>query len=222
MSTSLYRHFANDGSLLYVGISLSWPQRTKAHAKGSRWFEQVARVEIENFPTREAALDAEREAIKREKPAFNVIHNRASPAPAREPIQRHSNDPLLRTIHGRDVIVGPALVYRDEKISVMIAHGDFGTEGTLTEVILGEYVEEVDPSWYDHCASIMVIRRGDQLTINEAHETRDDIIQKLRRHKRKVEFYSTDIALAVAYAAQFPSEKSRKILDDVASERVAP
>lgn len=76
MTTSLYRHFADDGRLLYVGISLSWPARTKAHSATSRWFDQVARVEIEQFETRDDALNAEREAIIRERPEFNIVHNR--------------------------------------------------------------------------------------------------------------------------------------------------
>lgn len=74
--TCLYRHFDADGSLLYVGISLSWPERTKAHAQKSRWFSHVAEVKIERFPTRQEALDAEREAIRREHPKFNIVHNR--------------------------------------------------------------------------------------------------------------------------------------------------
>lgn len=78
MSDFLYRHFAADGELLYAGISLSWPTRTKSHVRGSPWFDQVAEVKIEKFATRQQALQAEKEAIKTEKPRFNVIHNRPS------------------------------------------------------------------------------------------------------------------------------------------------
>lgn len=74
--TSLYRQYDDEGRLLYVGISLSWPVRFKQHVSKSEWFEQVARIEIERFDTRPAALVAEKKAIKSEKPKFNIIHNK--------------------------------------------------------------------------------------------------------------------------------------------------
>lgn len=218
-STSLYRHFSRDGRLLYVGISLSWPARTKAHAKGSRWFEQVAKVEIERFPTREIALSAEREAITRERPAFNIMHNRGAARPS--PRKRNlSTDPILRQITGPLAIVGPALVYAGGNVSVIVAHGEVGTPGELTEFVLGELVAD-PPEWSRHCASVLTIMAAGQIKMAEAQTMRRDIIAKLRTALREVQAYDTDIALSVAYASQFPSEKSRRILDEVASERAA-
>lgn len=72
--TDLYRHFDADGKLLYVGISLSALQRTMSH-KHSGWWEMVTRIEIERHNTRDEALDAEREAIKTERPEFNKMHS---------------------------------------------------------------------------------------------------------------------------------------------------
>lgn len=226
MSTALYRHFADDGSLLYVGISLSWPARTKAHVRGSRWFDQVAKVEIERFPSREAALEAEREAIGRERPKFNVIHNRA-PTPRvsvrgeRRKLGTFPLDPLVAAIRGPDAIVGPALVYRDDKISVLIAHGEFGTVGELTEVELGTFFDDELPAWAHMAASVMTIRRAIDLTIDEARDARAEIVRKPTAHLRTVEAFDTDIALAVAYASRFPSAKSRQVLDEIAVERGA-
>lgn len=74
--TALYRHFAADGSLLYVGISLSHLARLCQHRETSGWYGEIARVEIEWFPHREAALSAEKVAIVRERPRHNVIHAR--------------------------------------------------------------------------------------------------------------------------------------------------
>jgi excinuclease UvrABC nuclease subunit len=68
----LYRHFGDDGTLLYVGISLSAIQRLAQHRDHAHWFEQIKRVEMQQFPTREEALAAEREAIAREQPLFNI------------------------------------------------------------------------------------------------------------------------------------------------------
>lgn len=72
--TALYRHFSPDGRLLYVGISINALSRLTAHLSGSAWAEQIARVEIERFPSRRAALDAERKAIRAECPKFNIVH----------------------------------------------------------------------------------------------------------------------------------------------------
>lgn len=71
--TYLYRHFDKDGALLYVGISLSAVQRLGQHKDHSHWFQQIARVEIEEHPTRAAALLAESKAIRDENPKFNII-----------------------------------------------------------------------------------------------------------------------------------------------------
>lgn len=218
MTTSLYRHFADNGSLLYVGISLSWPARTKAHASGSRWFDQVTKVEIEHFPTREAALDAEREAIKRERPAFNIVHNgrTATPRKMRKPAK--SADPLLSAIEGPVAIVGPALVYQDDIISVFVAHGEPGTTGKLTEIVLGELAPDA-PEWAHACDTVLTLSKINCLTKTQADEKRGEIVRKLKRHLQSVEVFNTDTALAIAYASRFPSEKSRKVLDDIAVER---
>ena len=222
-STSLYRHFAADGSLLYVGISLSWPARTKAHAGGSQWFEQVARVEIEQFDTREAALEAERIAIKTEKPKFNVVHNRAPKAKVtvrgeRRKLRPGSGDPVFDVITGPHAIVGPALVYRDDKISVMVAHGKYGTEGDLIEVVLGSLAADA-PDWaYELCDTVLVMHRGDEVTMRQARRIRAGIVRKLRKHLKIVEVFETDLALATAYSSRFPSAKSQQVYQEMLNE----
>lgn len=222
MTTSLYRHFDADGELLYIGISLSWPVRTKAHAGSSRWFDRVARVEIEQFETREAALDAEREAIKAEKPKFNIIYNRktkARPKKAHKPYAVE-DDPALREITGPDVIVGPVLMYRDDMLSFIVAQGETGSPGDLVELVVGEWAGEL-PAWVDEVDTVFSIRTLSQFTIAEAKEVRSKVIAKLRKHMRTVEVFDTDISLAVANASRFPSEKARQILDEVAMDRGA-
>lgn len=68
----LYRHFNKDRELLYVGVSLSAVHRLGQHADHSHWFKSIARVEIENFETREEVLAAERKAIIEENPKHNL------------------------------------------------------------------------------------------------------------------------------------------------------
>lgn len=69
--TQLYRHFDAAGRLLYVGISLHALHRLAQH-RGSPWYAQIARVDIEVHPSRTAALCAEARAIAQERPLFNV------------------------------------------------------------------------------------------------------------------------------------------------------
>lgn len=70
--TALYRHFDTDGRLLYVGISNDTLRRLCQHKERSHWFEQIARVDIEFFDSRDDALAAESAAIANESPAFNI------------------------------------------------------------------------------------------------------------------------------------------------------
>lgn len=77
-STVLYRYFAESGELLYVGISKSFANRAQQHNQGSTWFHESVSVTLEHFETREAALRAETQAIKNEKPVYNSVHNKGA------------------------------------------------------------------------------------------------------------------------------------------------
>jgi hypothetical protein len=72
MTASLYRHFNASGDLLYVGIAICPFKRLKAHTR-SIWYSEVRTVTIELFASKELARDAEREAIKKDCPLFNVL-----------------------------------------------------------------------------------------------------------------------------------------------------
>lgn len=71
---ALYRWFNDSGELLYVGITNDVGRRTDEHAE-KEWWSQVASSQVEWFPSRKAALDAEKRAIIAERPLFNVQHN---------------------------------------------------------------------------------------------------------------------------------------------------
>jgi excinuclease UvrABC nuclease subunit len=73
--TNLYRHYNTTGILLYVGISISAIKRLSEHAVQSRWFNQIAVIKIEKFETRKEAQLAEKQAIERENPLFNIKMN---------------------------------------------------------------------------------------------------------------------------------------------------
>lgn len=70
--TELYRHFDAEGNLLYVGISLSTAKRLGEHRNKAAWFRKVKTITIEHYPSRKAALDAERKAVQTEHPQHNV------------------------------------------------------------------------------------------------------------------------------------------------------
>jgi predicted GIY-YIG superfamily endonuclease len=73
--TQLYRHYDSQDNLLYVGISKSAINRLSQHFRTAEWFKDIARISVENFATREEALEAEKLAIKTEYPWYNKTHN---------------------------------------------------------------------------------------------------------------------------------------------------
>lgn len=67
----LYRCFAEDGRLLYVGVTTRYGGRMLDHQRVTSWWPEVERVETQQFPSETAALAAERVAIQSERPAYN-------------------------------------------------------------------------------------------------------------------------------------------------------
>jgi hypothetical protein len=68
----LYRQFAKDGSLLYVGISNNALYRNGRHSSRP-WAKLVSKIEITDYPSRDAALEAETLAIQTENPRCNNL-----------------------------------------------------------------------------------------------------------------------------------------------------
>jgi hypothetical protein len=71
--TALYRQYDAQGNLLYVGIALSVQSRTLMHKSCSPWLNSVTRIEIEWYPDRSSAMDAESIAISSESPKYNTL-----------------------------------------------------------------------------------------------------------------------------------------------------
>lgn len=71
---ALYRHFDRDGVLLYVGVSQDPKIRRQSHSRHAVWHEFASREEVTWLDDRDAALEAEREAIRTESPLFNGTH----------------------------------------------------------------------------------------------------------------------------------------------------
>ena len=78
---AVYRYYDAADRLLYVGIAGNPNLRDEQHRNTSKWHRFQVRREVEWRPTKRAALDAERDAIRSESPVFNLTH--ASPAQKR-------------------------------------------------------------------------------------------------------------------------------------------
>lgn len=72
--TALYRFFDSAGTLLYVGQTRDPGRRLAQHGGEKSWWERVANVTIEWCDDRAAALEAEKTAIREERPLFNIQH----------------------------------------------------------------------------------------------------------------------------------------------------
>lgn len=81
MTTTLYRFYNDDGQLLYVGIAGNPARRFEQHAHEKTWWDDVRRVTVNHFDTREQAAVAEVAAIREERPLHNVVYNTQRPQP---------------------------------------------------------------------------------------------------------------------------------------------
>lgn len=71
---TLYRYFDRYNHLLYVGITGSGSGRMHGHSSSSRWWGKVHHSTFKHYRTRELAAAAEIEAIKAERPRYNIMH----------------------------------------------------------------------------------------------------------------------------------------------------
>lgn len=71
---ALYRFFDATGALLYVGITNNPARRFMQHGVDREWWHEVETIRMQRFDDRESVLAAEREAIKAERPRYNILH----------------------------------------------------------------------------------------------------------------------------------------------------
>jgi GntR family transcriptional regulator len=81
--TAVYRLFAADGVLLYVGTSGNLPLRFRKHASDKDWWPQVARKTMVWYGSRREALAAEARAILVEAPLRNDPEKTTGPVARR-------------------------------------------------------------------------------------------------------------------------------------------
>ncbi|MFM9652794.1 GIY-YIG nuclease family protein [Streptomyces galilaeus] len=76
--TALYRLYAADETVLYIGVTDDPDRRFKQHRDSKPWWPQVARKTVEWHPSRSRALAVEAAAIAAETPTYNIDHNPAA------------------------------------------------------------------------------------------------------------------------------------------------
>jgi predicted GIY-YIG superfamily endonuclease len=77
-SHTLYRFFGSDGALLYIGITSNVRNRWSRHSKHRLDWQLIASATMEHYPSRAEVLEAEKAAIRSERPLWNKVHNRRS------------------------------------------------------------------------------------------------------------------------------------------------
>lgn len=74
-SGDLYRFYASDGELLYIGSSTQTViHRMKAHRYERPWWDEVTTITVEKVPFRQLR-EAEHAAIDAEQPKYNIRWN---------------------------------------------------------------------------------------------------------------------------------------------------
>jgi hypothetical protein len=122
--------------------------------------------------------------------------------------------------NGTHALVGPALVYQGEQLSLMVIVGSPGRPGRIIAIDLGRY--EADPKDDALCAAadtVMWLREPGGITKREGDACRLDLIRELRRSFRHVEACDDGLALAEANARLFPSAKAKRLLAGIRAEQ---
>lgn len=76
-NASVYKHYDNEGRLLYVGSAIDICRRTRGH-RYSSWWDRIAKITIQHFASAKEAEEAEMKAIRDEAPEHNRTANRVA------------------------------------------------------------------------------------------------------------------------------------------------
>jgi len=91
-SNAVYRMYDENDVLLYVGMTVNVEKRIYQHFGTKDWWSDVAIIEVQHHYSRQSAAEAERIAIARERPMYNLM----SPALFEsEPLSENVLDDLL-------------------------------------------------------------------------------------------------------------------------------
>jgi hypothetical protein len=134
---TLYRYWQGD-DLLYVGIAANAYSRAAQHSETARWWPEASHVTFEKYASREEVLIAEKMAIKREHPQYNITHNTGARSPERlygQIVQRQTADwenysQVTRrsvTLERNRILTGLEAIQKFYGLSVDAGHENDGT-----------------------------------------------------------------------------------------------
>lgn len=120
MSADVYQCFADDGTLLYVGSSMSGRSRLAQHRQGSDWWPQVAVIRVEHLTSRPAAEMREADLIRESAPIHNV-RLQAKP-PVQMVVIRDAELPIGRALKVERVAAGVSSTRIAQAVGISIGH----------------------------------------------------------------------------------------------------
>jgi predicted GIY-YIG superfamily endonuclease len=133
---TVYRLYSATDDLLYVGITNSIIHRFGQHLATKPWFPEVSRATFQHFASRVEAHEAERRAVRTERPRHN-IHRFAG---TRKPGQYKNRRTLI-------IIPGDLRAQLDTYVTRANALF-YPMKLTMTDVMLaalGEYLDRHEP-----------------------------------------------------------------------------
>lgn len=168
MLTSLYRFFDATGALLYIGITNSIPRRLGEHDERKPWFAESVRATFEHHPSRAAALTAEKKAIKKERPKYNIVHNHGRRAA--ESKATANGQWVFRSRESNWEKRANLFLYPEVECSAMVDEVHYlDGEGQFEEYV--QYLERRYPEWLDADAVPIIWSVRSRESVDSIYET---------------------------------------------------
>ena len=115
-------------------------------------------------------------------------------------------------------LIGAALIY-DDDLAVIVAIGCPGELALGVTVNFGTFAEPPPDDALTRAAdTVLWVRGPNDVTMEEGLELRGHLIAELRQLSLTVEVFDSDLALAEATAALFPSERATRTLQALRAE----
>jgi len=99
---AVYRLYADDGALLYIGSAYDPEERCKAH-QGAKWWPKVARRTVEWLPHRGRAYAEEMKAIATEGARHNAMGAPGYHTPSTDAVRQRN---MLASLRGKLITQG--------------------------------------------------------------------------------------------------------------------
>ena len=112
-------------------------------------------------------------------------------------------------------LIGPALIYHDDQLSVFVILGRQGRAGKMIGLDLGKYeCDPTDDPFAAHFDTVLWVREPGGITKHEGDELQRLLVAELGR-SLTVQTFADDGALVAANARLFPSTKARALAAQV-------